>query len=110
MIQNNYYSHKVRQSRLPQSQFNKSLNANILNSQEYSFKIFLIPKLGNHRNSTDPAIEFKKFDPNTPKEMNKNDKMVVAVKEKTIQVANQGKYKPKQVINILKEKQESKKI
>lgn len=42
--------------------------------------------------------------------MNKNDKMVVAVKEKTIQVANQGKYKPKQVINILKEKQESKKI
>ena len=71
---------------------------------KYSFKAFFVPKLGNHRNSSDIAIEYIKFDPNNPEEMKKYEKMIVGIKEKTIAVANQGKYKPSKVLEILEKK------
>jgi len=84
--------------------FKTSLGDDIANSQEYSFKAFFVPKLGNHRNSSDIAIEYIKFDPNNPEEMKKYEKMIVGIKEKTIAVANQGKYKPSKVLEILEKK------
>jgi len=85
-------------------QFKESLAPDVSNSQKYSFKAFFVPKLGNHRNSSDIAIEYVPFDPENPDEMMKYDKMIVGIKEKSIQVANQGKYKPSKVLALLKEK------
>ena len=80
------------------------LEAEVENSQKYSFKAYLIPKIGNHRSSSDIAIEFVKYDPANPQEMEKYDKAVVAIKEKQVPVANVNFLKPSMVIEKLKEK------
>lgn len=79
------------------------LEANVENSQQYSFKAYLVPKIGNHRSSSDMAIEFVKYDPTNPEEMAKYDKAIVAIKEKHIPVANQDHLKPSMVLEKLKE-------
>lgn len=80
------------------------LEAEVENSQKYSFKAYLIPKIGNHRSSSDVAIEFVKYDPANPQEMEKYDKAVVAIKEKQVPVANVNFLKPSMVLEKLKEK------
>lgn len=80
------------------------LEPEIENSQNYSFKVYLIPKIGNHRSSSDSAIEFVKYNPDNPQEMEKYDKAVVAIKEKQVPVANVHLLKPSMVLEKLKEK------
>lgn len=80
------------------------LEAEVENSQKYSFKVYLIPKIGNHRSSSDVAIEFVKYNPDNPQEMEKYDKAVVAIKEKQVPVANVNFLKPSMVLEKLKEK------
>ena len=80
------------------------LEAEVENSQRYSFKVYLIPKIGNHRSSSDLAIEFVKYDSEDPQEMEKYDKAVVAIKEKQVPVANVNHLKPSMVLEKLKEK------
>jgi ABC-type cobalt transport system substrate-binding protein len=84
--------------------FRGSLSADISDSQKFSFKAFFIPKLGSHRNSSDVAVEYVKFDSTNSEEMKKYEKFIVGIKEKTVQVANQGKYKPSKVLELVKEK------
>ncbi|MCL5409868.1 MAG: DUF3644 domain-containing protein [Patescibacteria group bacterium] len=76
----------------------------VLNSQQYSFKAFLVPKIGNHRSSSDIAIEFVKYDENNPEEMAKYEKAIVAIKDKHIPVANIDLYRPMNVLAELKSK------
>lgn len=82
--------------------FRSSLSSKVSDSQKFSFKAYFVPKLGNHRNSSDVAIEFIKYDPENPEEMQKYEKMIVGIKEKIVPVANQGKYRPSKIIEILK--------
>ncbi len=84
--------------------FRSTVNSGISNTQEFSFKAFLVPKLGNHRSSSNIAIEFVKFDPNNAEEMEQYEKMIVGIKEKMTPVANLGKYRPGKIVEILKEK------
>src|SRR3989344_8173044 len=74
------------------------LTPEIINSQQFSFKAFLVPKIGNHRSSSDIAIEFVKYDENNPQEMEKYEKAIVAIKEKHIPVANTGLFRPSSVL------------
>lgn len=80
------------------------LTADVEQSQQYQFKAFLVPKIGNHRSSSDIAIEFVKYDESNPTEMEKYDKAIVAIKEKIIPVANSDVYLPNVVIAKIKEK------
>lgn len=89
--------------------FRSSLSSEVSDSQKFSFKAFFVPKLGNHRNSSDVSIEYVKFDPNNIEEMKKYQKFIVGIKEKTIQVANQGRYKPSSVLEIVEERTQQKK-
>ena len=73
----------------------------IIQSQEFSFKAFLVPKIGNHRTSSDVAIEFVKYDEDNPQEMKKYEKAIVAIKEKYIPVVNTDLYKPSDVLREL---------
>jgi len=75
------------------------LSAEVVNSQKYEFKAFFVPKIGNHRSSSDIAIEFVKYDEDNPTEMEKYDKAIVAIKEKMIPVANADRFKPAKVLD-----------
>lgn len=79
------------------------LEANVINSQKFTFKAYLVPKIGNHRTSSDMAIEFVKYDESNPEEMEKYNKAIVAIKEKAVPVANLNHYKPTQVLEKLAE-------
>lgn len=64
------------------------LDINISNSNEYSYKMYLIPKMGNHKNSSDVAIEFIKLDSNNPAEMKKYEDFVIGIKKKALPVGS----------------------
>lgn len=84
--------------------FRESLSIDISDSQNFSFKAFFIPKLGNHRNSSDIAIEYIPFNQIDSDEMKLYDKMIVGIKEKIVPVANQGKYKPSKILEIIEKR------
>lgn len=85
--------------------YRHNLSPEIYSDLRYSFKVFLIPKVGNRRSSSDVAIEFIKYDPNNPEEMKQYEKFIVAIKEK--RVINDG-FKAgevaSKVYNALKDK------
>lgn len=68
--------------------YRHNLSSDIFSDLRYSFKVFLIPKVGNRRSSSDIAIEFIKYDPTNPEEMKQYEKFIVAIKEK--RVINEG--------------------
>lgn len=78
--------------------YDAQLPDEIAQSLHYSFRAFLIPKIGNHAKSADVAIEFVHYDPDNAEEMAKYEKQVAFIREKLVQVANQGKLKPKAVV------------
>lgn len=84
--------------------YRSSLSTDIINSQDFAYKIFVMPNVGNHRNSSDAAINFIKIDENNPKEMEKYNKSIIAIKQQKVQVANQGQLKPGMVITKIQEK------
>jgi hypothetical protein len=85
--------------------YHASLSEDVHASQEYSFRVYLVPKLGNHHTSSDVAVEFIKYDPENPEQFQGLEKQIVAIKgSRTVQVANQGKLKPKDVSTIITSK------
>lgn len=81
-----------------------AISKNVKDSQEYSFKVFLLPKIGNHRNSSDLAVEFIDFDLADKNQKENFEKIQALIKEKRVPVANQGKFKPKDVLEAIKER------
>lgn len=77
------------------------LNSEIINSQQFTFKAYLVPKIGNHRSTSDVAVEFVKYNENNPEEMEKYDKAIIAIKEKQVPVANANLFRPSQVLEKL---------
>jgi hypothetical protein len=79
--------------------YQSDLPQEVLQSQKYSFRVFLIPRLGNHATSSDAAIEFVHYDSTKPEEMKHYEKQVAMIKDRVVhvQVANQGKLKPSTV-------------
>jgi hypothetical protein len=55
--------------------------------------VFLIPQLANRQSASDLAVQFVKFDPDNPKEMEKYKEVTALLKPAVTQVANQGKLK-----------------
>ena len=74
--------------------FRYSLDENVRDNSEYSFRVFLVPKIGNRQTSSDITVEFIPYDSNRPEEMEKCEKRVAFIKEKQIPVVNPGKLKP----------------
>lgn len=73
------------------------------NSQKFSHRLFLIPKVGNNISKDDVAVEFIKYDPSKPSEMEGLQKLGVLIKDKIIEkekiVPSQEvyKFKPTQI-------------
>lgn len=78
--------------------YRNSLSKRIKDSQDFSFKVFLMPKIGNHRSSSDVAIEFVDFDLADKNQFENLEKIQALIKDRQVPVANQGKYKPTGVL------------
>jgi hypothetical protein len=76
--------------------YRDGLPPSVYENQQYSFRVFLVPKTGNHRSSSDVAVEFIKLSDN-PEEMKAVEKQIVAIKEKQVPVVNADLLKAKEV-------------
>lgn len=74
-------------------------------SQKFSIRLYLIPKVGNNIHSDDIAVEFIKYDPTKVEEVKKIKQLGVLIKEKTVEklVPSQGIYhfKPKGIVDLV---------
>jgi hypothetical protein len=77
--------------------FRSSLTDDVLADQNYSFKVFLIPKVGASRSTDDVAVEFVKYDPTKPEEMTKYNKVVTLIKPKQVNIINAAGLKAGEV-------------
>jgi Domain of unknown function (DUF3644) len=77
--------------------FRSSLSTDVQNDLAYSFKVYLVPKIGNQASKDSVAVEWIKYDPSKPDEMRQYEKVVAMIKPKEVQIANLGLLKPTQV-------------
>ena len=84
--------------------FRSTLSDEVVKSQSFAYKVFLMPNIGNHRNSSHAAIEFIRLNDISIDEQNEIQSKVVAIRDRNIPVANLDRLKPGQVLEKLKEK------
>lgn len=88
--------------------YRNSLDDNVFADDKYSFRVFLIPQVGNHRSSSDFAVEFIQYDPEHTEVFESIKRNITLVKEKCVPVANQGKLRPQMVCDALSKKLDTK--
>lgn len=74
--------------------FRSDLPSTVYTDPAYSFRVYLIPKLGNHEASSDLAFEFVKYDPERPEDMKALERHVALIRDRQVPVANPGMHKP----------------
>lgn len=79
------------------SRFRSSLSGDISQDMQFSYRVFLIPKIANQPLQGDVAIEFVKYDPSKPDEMLQYEKITALIKPAVTQVANAGCLKASDV-------------
>lgn len=77
--------------------YRTGLPGTLYEDPKFAFRVFLIPKTGNHANTSDLAFEFIKYDPSRPEEMARIQKQIALVKERQVPVANANLLSPKLV-------------
>jgi hypothetical protein len=81
--------------------FRSSLSDDVVSDQAYSFKVFLIPKVGSQAKSSDIAVEFVRYDPSKPDEMKQYERVVAMIKPKQVSVANLGGLRAGEVVKAV---------
>lgn len=84
--------------------FRSGLSTEVQSDLAYSFRVYLVPKIGNHASADAVAVEFVKYDPTKPEEMKQYDRVVAMIKPKEVRVANRGLLKPTQVASEVEAK------
>jgi hypothetical protein len=77
--------------------YRKDLPSGVYDDSKFAFRVFLIPKTGNHAASSDLAMEFVKYDPTRPDEMAALQKQITMIKEKHVEVVNANLLTPTDV-------------
>jgi hypothetical protein len=98
------YKDEYEQIRKHADIYESTLSEEVLQSPSYSFRAFLIPKIGNHAKSSDIAIEFVKYDPDNPEDMKQYKKQVGFIRDRQVGVANPGTYTPSKVVEAVKQR------
>lgn len=80
--------------------YKNDLSDDVLESQKYRIRAFLVPKLGNHAKSADLAIEFINVNKLNDSEMENYERGVAFIKG----IESPFKLKPGKVVTIVKEK------
>ncbi len=78
--------------------FREKVSDDVYNDPKFSFRVYLVPKLGNHKNSSDISMEFVKYNPDKPDEIEAQNQLVTLIKEKIVKTGNPDGLKPKQVV------------
>lgn len=81
--------------------YRKELPASVYDDPKFSFRVFLIPKTGNHQSSSDVAFDFVKYDPSRPGEMAQLQKLVALVRERQVPVSMVGLLPVKLVVKAV---------
>ena len=76
----------------------------IYSDPAYSFRVYLIPKIGNHESSSDLAFEFVKYDPANADDREALQRQVALIRERQVPVANHGMHKPSSVARQVAER------
>jgi hypothetical protein len=66
------------------SNYRENLNPEIFQSIHYSFRIFMIPKVGNHLESSDLAVEFIRYDSKNSKEYETYENLLYVIRDKRL--------------------------
>lgn len=74
------------------------LPSEVLNSQQFRFSVYLVPKIANHEKSADVAMKFIPYDATKPEEMDKLAKIVAMIREKQVPVVNVDMIKAGDVV------------
>ncbi|PHM25102.1 DUF3644 domain-containing protein [Xenorhabdus budapestensis] len=80
--------------------YRNDLENDLVESQKYRIRAFLVPKLGNHASSSDIAIEFINVNKLTENERANYDQGIAFIKG----VENPFKFRPSKVVEILAKK------
>ena len=79
------------------STFRSALSTDITNDLRYSYRIFIIPKTANSGDRADLAVEFVKYDPTKPEEMERYEHLLALIRPTVTSVVNPGHLKPGEV-------------
>lgn len=82
--------------------FRGSISNEVLGSQNFGYKIFVIPNVGNHRNSSDSAIQFIKFNDLSEEERDEIQAKVIGIRDRNVPVVNMDRFKPGKVLENIK--------
>ena len=84
--------------------FRAGLSPEVLDSSQFSLRVFLIPKMSNNPNVADLSVEFVPYDSSNPSAMEELRKVTALIREKRVPVASEGLLKPKSVVEQVKER------
>jgi hypothetical protein len=84
--------------------YRAGLTDTVLEDPRYCLRVYLVPKVGNHRSSSDVAMEFVRPDPDHPEEYAELQRMIGIVRDRQVRVANDGLHSPKSVVREVERK------
>jgi len=64
--------------------YRANLDPEIFQSINYSFRVFMIPKVGNHVESSDLAVEFINYNPDNKTEYESYEKLLYVIRDKRV--------------------------
>ncbi len=79
--------------------FRAGLSAEVLDSSQYSLRVFLIPKLENNPSAADLSVEFVPYDFSRSTDMDHLQRVTALIRSKKVPVASKGLLKPKVVVD-----------
>lgn len=90
-----FQSDEFQELRKEITRFHASLPLDIYTNPSFAFKVYLIPKIGNHPNSSDVAIEFVPLHKIDPLKVAELENSIIAIKEEKVEVLKDtGKTHP----------------
>ena len=81
--------------------YRSTLSTDVQSSNDYSWQVYLLPRIGNHRSADHVAIEWVPYDPTKPAEMEQYERVAALIKTKHVPVFNLDGYKPSQVSKLV---------
>lgn len=85
-------------------QFRNELALEIVNDQQFAFKVFLVPQLANHRSIDTLAIEWLPLDESNPAALEAVDQAIVLMKQRHVPVRNPGNLLAGRVVDTVDER------
>ena len=83
--------------------FRAGLAPEILDSSQFSLRVFLIPKLESNPSVADLSVEVVTYDPNNHTQIEELRRVTALIREKKVPVASKGLLKPKAVVARVQE-------